>query len=120
MSKFFLSHSSPDKPFVQKLANDLSDYGHSCWLDEWEIKVGDSITQKIEQGLGEADYVVLVLSKRSVASKWVEREWRAKYWEQVNSGTKQVLPCLLEHCDVPILLKDLKYANFVEDYSRGF
>ena len=51
--KIFLSHSSKDKEFVRKLADDLKTYGLSVWFDEWEIKVGDSITNKISQGIDE-------------------------------------------------------------------
>jgi hypothetical protein len=119
MARLFLSHSSTDKLFVRKLANDLKVKGHSCWLDEWEIRVGDSIIQKIEKGLDESEYVLLILSERAVASRWVEREWQIKFWDQVKSGKKAVLPCLVEKCDPPKMLSGIKYANFVESYDRG-
>ena len=48
MSSIFLSHNSVDKPFVRKLANDLRRRGHYAWVDEAEIKVGDSLIDKIE------------------------------------------------------------------------
>lgn len=117
--KIFVSHSSVDKEFVRKLCTDLSHFGHTPWLDEWEIKVGDSIPHKIETGLNDADFIVVVLSKSSIESKWVEREWHAKYWEELESGEIQVLPLLIEDCKIPSLLKMKKYANFSHDYNSG-
>ena len=51
MSSVFLSHNSADKPFVRKLALDLEKAGVRCWLDEAEIKVGDSLLDKIRDGI---------------------------------------------------------------------
>ena len=47
----FLSHSSKDKPVVRAVAERLRADGLRVWLDEWEIKSGDSIPAKIEEGL---------------------------------------------------------------------
>lgn len=44
MPSLFLSHSSADKTFVEKLAKDLEGVGVNVWFDKWEIKVGDSLT----------------------------------------------------------------------------
>ena len=66
MVKIFISHASQDKEFVRQLGRDLAELGHYPWLDEWEIKVGECIPTKIQQGLADADYVVLVLSQHAV------------------------------------------------------
>jgi hypothetical protein len=47
----FLSHSSKDTPVVLELAQRLRKDGLRVWLDQWEIKPGDSIPAKIEHGL---------------------------------------------------------------------
>jgi len=43
----FLSHSSEDKKIVEKIANNLTQYDLPLFFDQWEIKVGDSIVDKI-------------------------------------------------------------------------
>lgn len=60
MPSLFLSHSSADKTFVEKLAKDLEGVGVNVWFDKWEIKVGDSLTGKIEEGLQANDYLSLL------------------------------------------------------------
>lgn len=120
MAKVFISHSSTDKPFVRDLARDLGALGHEPWLDEWEIRVGDCIVSKIESGVEDSDYVVIVLSERSVASGWVDREWKTKYWDEIEQGQTMVLPVLIEECKLPGLLRTKKYADFRSNYSAGF
>ncbi len=47
----FISHSAKDKPAARELAERLRKDGLRVWLDEWEIKPGDGILLKIQQGL---------------------------------------------------------------------
>lgn len=119
MARIFVSHSSSDKDFVHRLAGDLTERGHRVWLDEWEIKVGECIPTRIAEGLKESDFVVLVMSQRACASAWVDREWKSKYWEEVNTRQLRILPILLETCDIPHLLKAKRYAEFRSDYEVG-
>lgn len=115
----FISHSSLDKTFARWISTDLKAAGHNPWLDEWKIKVGESIPEKIGVGLTEADFVLVVLSDNSNQSRWVEREWQSKYWTEVQSGKIRVLPILLKDCEIPELLKIKKYADFRNNYNDG-
>ena len=89
------------------------------WFDEWEIHVGDSITQKIERGLDKADFVAVLLTKHSVSSGWVDKEWRPKIAEEAERRKVIILPLKAENCPIPVLLRDKKYANFLKDYTSG-
>jgi TIR domain len=57
MSKIFLSHNHNDKPFVRELASYLRRYGIEVWVDEAEIKIGDSLIEKVGQGIKENAFV---------------------------------------------------------------
>jgi hypothetical protein len=98
---------------------DLTRVGVSVWMDEWEIKVGDSIMQKIQQGIRESDYVAIWLTKHSVASGWVQREWHSKFHEEIETRQVLVLPLRGEDCAIPELLRDKKYADFTVAYDAG-
>jgi hypothetical protein len=120
MAKIFISHSSKDDEFAKKLAEDLYALGHEPWLDAWRIKVGECIPSKVQHGISEAGYVVIVLSPDSVKSGWVDKEWKSKYWDEIEQNAILVLPALLRDCDIPQLLKTKKYADFRKNYSKGF
>lgn len=57
----FLSHSSKDKAVAHAVAERLRADGLTVWFDEWEIKPGDSIPAKIEEGLEHSRVLVLCI-----------------------------------------------------------
>lgn len=121
MSSIFLSHSSVDKPFVRKLAADIRRNGHYAWVDEAEIKIGDSLFQKIEEGIVNTDYLGVVISGNSIKSEWVTREVRIALTQEIHGKRVKVLPILLENVDIPAFLLDKKYADFTlkENYRSA-
>lgn len=119
MPSLFLSHSSADKTFVEKLAKDLEGVGVNVWFDKWEIKVGDSLTGKIEEGLQANDYLGLVLSPAAVASEWVKAELSAAWCRQMSSRKIVVLPILYQDCEIPFLLEDRSMRIFARAMMRA-
>jgi len=51
VGKVFISHASSDEGFVDRLAYDLSRHGVSVWYDKLDLRIGDSIPGKINEGL---------------------------------------------------------------------
>jgi len=98
---------------------DLANLGYRPWLDEWEISAGQSIPSRISEGLDACDVVIVVLSPDAVESGWVEREWQAKYWDEVRQKEILVIPVLHRPCPIPTLLKAKKYADFTDDFAAG-
>jgi len=70
----FISHSSKDKAFVRQLAADLVAAGVQVWIDEQRVKVGDSIPERVAQGVADSDFFLIVISSASVGSAWVQKE----------------------------------------------
>jgi hypothetical protein len=120
MPSIFLSHSRIDKPFVEKLEKDLKRYGVNVWYDNWEIKVGDSITRKIEEGIHENEFFGIVLSPEALNSEGVKTELSSAWTRQINSRKIIILPILYRDCNIPTLLADRKYADFRKEYQSGF
>jgi serine/threonine protein kinase len=119
-SSVFISYSSADSDFAEKLASDLRASGIGVWFDKWEIKVGDSIIQNINDGIRDNDYLAIVLSPTSVKSRWVRKELNAALMKELEeSRSVVVLPILCKDCDIPPLLVGKRYADFREDYERG-
>ena len=116
----FICHASEDKPFVDLLAKALDEQVVGHWYDKREIKVGDSIVEKINDGLSDATHLIVVLSAASVKKPWVKREMSASLMRQLGDRSIKLLPILREDCVIPPLLADIKYADFRADFDCGF
>jgi len=116
----FLCHTASDKPFVARLAADLKRASVEVWYDNWEIRPGDSIIEKVSDGLSNNDYLAIVLSPASVESRWVKREINASLMRNLSAQSIKLLPLLFIPCEIPSLIADLRYVDFTESYEQGF
>ena len=73
--EIFISHSSKDKDLVNKLYNKLEEKGIKTWYDDAELTIGDNLREKINKGLNECDYGIVVLSEYFIDSFWTKREY---------------------------------------------
>ncbi|MBF0526801.1 MAG: toll/interleukin-1 receptor domain-containing protein [Deltaproteobacteria bacterium] len=106
--KIFLSHSSKDKPFVDWLYVKLRSANLELWYDKYEILIGDSILEKIYEGLDGSEFILVVLSKAAVASEWVKRELEPKTLEEIEKKKVVVLPVVLDDitsADIPPFIR---------------
>lgn len=71
----FISHASEDKEeIVRPLAFALRNAGLSVWYDEFELRIGDSLRQKIDKGLAKSKFGIVVLSKNFIKKGWTNYE----------------------------------------------
>jgi len=118
-ARIFISHNHVDKPIARHISKILLEAGHEVWLDEWEMKPGDSLISKISEGLDIASHLLVLLSKDSVKSKWVKRELEIALNNQITTEKMLVVPCLLEDCQIPTFLSPIVYADFRKDFQTG-
>ena len=117
----FLSHSHADNAFAQRVAKDLRQAGVRVWIDEAEIKVGDSLIERIHDGIDKMDFVAALISAKSVKSPWVQKELDVAMNQEIKGRRIKVLPLLLEKCDLPLFLEGKLYADFTAEtnYESG-
>jgi hypothetical protein len=115
----FLSYSSQDRQFAERLAGDLVGHGLRVWWDQWEMQVGDSLIAKIQEGIQASSWLTVVLSPTSVASNWVKRELASALADEISTDRVRVLPLLVADCEVPPFLRDRLYADFRVTYETG-
>jgi len=91
----FICHASEDKPDVVKpLVGAFQQASISYWYDEAEIMWGDSITEKVNEGLRISRYVIVVLSEAFLSKKWPQRELNSVLNIEASTGEVRVLPLL--------------------------
>jgi len=110
--KIFVSYSHADIRFVRKLCNDLDKHGYQVWRDERDLRVGDSIAEKIREAIDSANFFLLVISPESSASPWVRREIDVGLNAELEGNIQKFLPVLYRDVEVPSLIKGKMYADF--------
>ena len=120
MPKAFISYSSSDRDFVKQLAESLQSRDVRVWWEPWEIKAGDSIINKLEEGIASSSVLILILSPASVSSRWIQEELDAALIKQINDRNIRILPVLKDDCSIPPILRSRKYADFTKDYNTAF
>jgi len=112
----FISHSSKDKKNVLDIIQDFKRKGVTYWVDHEQIKYGDEITGKIEDGLKNSKYIVVALSKHLGKSNWCRKEYGPILNREYNKKSgKKVIPLKIDDCDdddIPLLLYDKKRAHY--------
>lgn len=89
---FFISHASEDKQdIVRDLAEALKENGFQVWYDEFELKIGDSLRKKIDSGLINSKYGIIIVSPSFVKKNWPEYELNGMVAREMN-GHKVILP----------------------------
>jgi len=89
----FISHAGEDKTSVARpLAQLLGKSGLTIWLDENELRLGDSLDRKIDEGLAQSEFGVVILSKHFFLKGWTKRELAGLVARQVSDGRTLILP----------------------------
>jgi hypothetical protein len=92
----FLCHASEDKASVLRpLVSALESAGITYWYDEAEIRWGDSIVEKVNEGLRQSRYVLVVFSKTFAEKHWPQRELNSALNIEASTGEVRVLPLLV-------------------------
>ena len=88
----FISHASEDKDeIVRPLANALVEKGVKVWYDEFEMKIGDSLRRKIDKGLANSRFGIVVISKNFIKKGWTNYELDGIITKAI-SGEQIILP----------------------------
>lgn len=115
----FISYSHENKDFVDKLAMQLVHRNVNVWLDRWELSIGDSIIDKVQEAVDGASALLVILSKASIASEWCKRELSSGFLRELEEKRVVVMPVLLEDCDIPLFARGKLYADFRASFDDG-
>lgn len=115
----FISYSHSDSDFAERLATQLVRHRTNVWLDKWEMRVGDSLLNRIQDAITDSSALLVILSPNSVKSEWCNKELNAGLIRELDEKRVIVLPLLIEDCEIPLFLKDKMYADFRTNFDKG-
>ncbi len=105
----FLSYSSKDKATVRTVAERLRHDGLRVWFDDWEIKPGDNIPAKVEEGLEHSRVLVLCVSENALGSDWTQLEAGTFRFRDPLNRERRFVPLRLD--DAPIKTSLAQYLH---------
>ncbi len=115
----FISYSHKDKRFVDRLAMQLVHRNVNVWLDRWELAVGDSIVDRVQEAVDGSSALLVILSKASTGSEWCRKELSAGLLRELEEKRVVVMPVMLEDCDVPVFARGKMFADFRMNFDDG-
>jgi hypothetical protein len=108
----FMSHSTQDKAVVRPLAERFRQDGLKVWFDEWELKPGDSIPAKIEEGLEHSRVLVLCMSANAFGSDWSQLEAGTFRFRDALNKERRFIPLRLDDAPIEGSLGQFLYTNW--------
>ena len=116
----FISHASEDKEEVARpLAAALEALGLSAWLDESELRIGDSLRRKIDHGLSRSRFGVVVFSKSFFAKGWPHYGLDGLVTRSV-SGEQTILPIWHEITKDEVMAQTPSLADKIARSTANF
>ena len=123
--KVFLSYTADDADLARRVAEALQANGIETWWDAWCITAGDSLRQKIDEGLGACTHFLVLLTPTSVAKPWVNQEMDAALVRKLNDQCRFLpvrhalpaseLPPLLAGMHAPEITGDDDITQLIND-----
>jgi len=118
--EIFVSHSSDDRKFVEKLCGELRRHGVPFWYSKRNILGAQQWHDQIGSALARCDWIAVVLSPKAVRSKWVKHE--LLYALNDARYENHIIPCVYRKCDINQLswtLSSFQWVSFSSDFERG-
>ena len=123
----FLSYNSKDQQWVTNLAERLesektNERQIKVFFDIWDIKPGENIVNRIEDGLTKSRFVAIVLSKNSINAEWPNMEWTIAISSDPSGRKGTVIPIWLGDCDIPSSLKirNVLYCRNNKEFETSY
>lgn len=115
----FLSHSARDKDFVWRLAEDLAFCEVDSWLDQWELRPGESLHDAIGGALAASRFVAIVIGPNFADSRWASEEMKQALARERRESTTIVIPVVAADASLPSFLEDKLYVDLRNNYYAG-
>jgi hypothetical protein len=92
----FISYSSKDQDFANRLHENLQSNGVRCWFAPEDLKIGDRFRDRIDESIRLHDKLLLILSENSVASPWVSDEVEAAIEREHREERTVLFPIMID------------------------
>jgi hypothetical protein len=116
----FISYSSKDQDFAERLHADLQQRGVRCWYAPEDLSIGEKFWHQIDKSIRLYDKLLVVLSKNSIESEWVEREVMAALEKEHQHKKLVLFPIRLDETFKQTYIPwaaDLRRSRHIGDFT---
>lgn len=117
----FISYSSKNQDFAERLYTDLQSKGVRCWFAPEDMKTGDKIRHRIDTSIRLYDKLLLILSEASVESQWVEHEVETAIGKEIEGRANVLFPVRLDDTVMQSKVgwaSHIKLTRHITDFSQ--
>ncbi len=114
----FISYSQTNKKIAKRIAMDLKLHGIESWLPDEMIHLGDNILNKIEEGLENSNFFIVLISKESENSEWFMKELELMRKIELESDQPKIIPILLDDSQLPDFFPKDRVYGTIGDYNK--
>jgi hypothetical protein len=115
--KVFLSYASEDRDTANRIAEGLGKRGVETWFDA--VPLGQSFSRRVTEAISASDYLVLLLSPRTMESDWVKYELDAALTKELTARDITILPVLIADTEIPAFLQGIVYLDCRNNIEQG-
>ena len=116
----FLSYTTQDRAFAEKLYDDLTKVGVRCWMDAKDLRAGQRIDDMIGRAVRQHDKTLLILSAPAFNSPWVSKELQMALEQERTRGRSSIFPLSLDRAvfEAQFPVFELLRERLILDFSK--
>ena len=117
----FISYSTHDTAFAEKLHHRLQRDGVSEWFAPKDLLYGANTRSALDEALGSKDRTIVVFSKSSIVSHWVEKEIEKAFELERTLNTTVLLPVTIDNAFISTTsgwAADIRRLRNVGDFTK--
>ena len=107
----FLSHSSMDVDFTNRLHDLLEQAGFNVWYDEKKLTSNTHLLSNLPQYISKSESFIVILSRNSCASMWVQDEYGYARDLLNKKELKSIIPIVIDECEIPGFYNNYKWID---------
>lgn len=115
----FVSHSSKDREAAARLATDLNFCGVDVWLDQWELQIGQSLTDELAKAMEKSRYIAILITANYNTTVWTRTEYKKALAREQKEGRTVMLPLIVGEAEIPDFIEDKIYLDLRTEYHSG-
>jgi hypothetical protein len=102
------------------LAANLNFCGIDVWIADWELEVGQSLTDEIAKAMDDSRFIAILITENYNKTVWIKTEYKKALAREQKENRTVMLPLIVGESQIPDFIEDKIYIDFRTEYFSGF